>query len=336
MHRLFLSECDNMQKTILRSIITLFVVLILATGSYVFYHLYGYKNPNTLTIIVPKGAPTIEIAEVLRSKDIIGNETIFSALVLYKSLYKKKYIIPGEYEFAEGMRVGAVLHKLISAQRVVRKVTIPEGLTVKQITALLDNTYGLFGKVKTLQDCSILPETYYYFYGDTKESVIHRMESSFKEYVDKEWQDNKSHLDNVYDAITLASIVEKETRIPAERDQVASVYLNRLKIKMILQADPTVIYAITNGLGYQEKELTLNDLKFQSPFNTYVSTGLPPNPICCPGKASIKAALNPASTDYLYFVADGKGGHKFAKNLNDHNKNVQSFRKQKSEVTVTK
>jgi len=308
------------------------VVIGALLGSYIYYQLFVYTNPATSLVIIQKGASSAQIADILKENKVISNTLVFRAASLLITIYKKRYIIPGEYEMPENINSVGALKKMLSGQRVVRKVTIPEGLTVKQISEILENSYGLFGKFELRMDCSLMPDTYYYFYGDERESIFKRMEVSFKEYIDSVWESKTTKLDNVLDVITLASIIEKETRVPEEREIVSSVYTNRINKNMLLQADPTVIYAITNGYGYQEKELTLDDLRFPSKFNTYVSHGLPPNPICCSGKASIKAALNPSNTDYIFFVADGKGGHIFAKDLADHNKNVQAYRKAKKEA----
>lgn len=320
-----------MNLRIVKSLLLFIVISGALGGSYIYYQLFGYENPETSIVIIDKGASSSKIADVLKENKIISNKLIFRATSVFATIYKKRYILPGEYEIPKNANSFDTLKKLMSGQRVIRKLTIPEGLTVKQISEIIENSYGLFGKFELRKDCSLMPDTYYYFYGDERESIFKRMESSFKEYLDASWEIKTTDLDNVMDVITLASIIEKETRVPEERPIVSSVYTNRIKKNMLLQADPTVIYAITNGYGAQDRDLTLDDLKFPSKFNTYVSPGFPPNPICCSGKASIKAALNPTNTDYIFFVADGKGGHIFAKNFADHTKNVQAYRKAKKE-----
>ncbi|OPZ78445.1 MAG: putative aminodeoxychorismate lyase [Alphaproteobacteria bacterium ADurb.Bin438] len=174
-----------------------------------------------------------------------------------------------------------------------------------------------------------MPETYHYHYGVKKKEIFNRIKESMATYIDTVWDKRVSNLPftTKEEALTLASIVERETSIPSEYPEVASVYINRLKIDMKLQADPTVIYAVSNGTAVLNRLLTLADLKIDNPYNTYVNKGLPPSPICNPGKKAIDAVLNPAETEYLFFVADGTGGHVFTKNYKDHSKKVSEWRK---------
>lgn len=263
-----------------------------------------------------------DIAEDLEKAGVIKSYHAF--LLATKIMhFKGKNLIAGEYSFAPGDTAYSVLEKLIKGDRVIHKISIPEGLTVKQIAELINGTQGLEGDITPqLKDCDLMPDTYFYFYGDSKDSVISKMRSHYDKFFNK-YEVNREYI------TSLAAIVEKETSIEAERPKVAGVYVNRLAKGMLLQADPTVIYAVTNGYGSMNRPISLADLKYNSPFNTYVSLGLPPNPIACPGRASLLAALNPEKHDLLYFVADGTGGHIFSSSLKDHNKNASNWRKVK-------
>ena len=188
---------------------------------------------------------------------------------------------------------------------------------------------GLTGNAGLLpEEGSLLPRTYYYSFGDTREALLLRMAHAMNETIDELWPKRAPNLPlaNKVEAIILASIVERETALPNERSHVAAVFLNRLRQHMKLQSDPTVIYAISNGEGVLDRPLTRDDLSVKSPYNTYVADGLPAGPICNPGYASLNAVLHPAYSNDLYFVADGSGGHVFARTLNDHNKNVVKWR----------
>jgi UPF0755 protein len=193
---------------------------------------------------------------------------------------------------------------------------------------------GLAGAVPVPAEGSILPDSYAFQRGDTRAAVVGRMQTAMKQYLAAAWAKRKTGLavTTPQQAIILASIVEKETGKPSERRMVAAVYSNRLKQHMPLQADPTVIYALTEGKKPLGRPLTRADWKLDSPYNTYLVTGLPPGPIANPGRDSLAAVLNPAVTDYYYFVADGSGGHVFARTLDEHNRNVQEWQKRRQTV----
>ena len=190
---------------------------------------------------------------------------------------------------------------------------------------------ALTGKIREIPaDGSLLPETYEYSRGHTRARMINRMQAAMDRLLDELWPQRDPNLpvDTRREAVTLASIVEKETGVPDERAVVAGVFVNRLRQGMRLQSDPTVRYALTGGEKTLDRPLTRADLELDDPYNTYTNHGLPPGPIANPGRAAIEAALNPADTDYLYFVADGDGGHVFAETLEAHNENVAEYRAQ--------
>jgi UPF0755 protein len=174
---------------------------------------------------------------------------------------------------------------------------------------------------------SLLPETYRYSYGDSRAGMISRMQKSMQDALNELWpkRDPAIPLKSPLEAVIMASIIEKETGKAVERPRIAGVFYNRMRSNMRLQSDPTVIYAITLAKGPMNRELVHDDLAFASPFNTYTRDGLPPEPICNPGRAALEAALHPEQNDFLYFVADGTGGHVFSKDLAAHNQNVTKW-----------
>ena len=217
-----------------------------------------------------------------------------------------------------------------------RKITIVEGYTVQQIIKRLNARDDLTGKItKTPEEGTLLPNTYHFVKNEGRQDVIDRMASNMRVALDLAWQRKANNLPikTKLEALTLASIVEKETAVAEERNRVAGVFINRLRKNMPLQTDPTVIYAITkgdikeDGKGPLGRRILSKDLQYDSPYNTYKYSGLPPGPIANPGIDSIKATLNPEEHDYIFFVADGTGGHVFAKTLAEHNRNVAEWRK---------
>jgi UPF0755 protein len=213
----------------------------------------------------------------------------------------------------------------------VHKFTVPEGYRMSQIMELLRRIPILTGKVQTqLEEGVLLPETYTYRYGDTRQSIVDQMQRAMILFMEQQWQSrsvDQAVIQSPQEAIILASIVEKETGIASERPLIAGVFVNRLRMGMRLQSDPTVVYALTRGQQELERPLTLKDLTYASPYNTYVIAALPPCPIACPGKEALLAVLHPQATDALYFVADGTGGHVFSRNYREHTKHVATWRR---------
>jgi conserved hypothetical protein, YceG family len=213
-----------------------------------------------------------------------------------------------------------------------RKITFHEGITNDGVVSKINSYDTLVGNIYEMpQEGSLLPDTYIYRRGESRQSIIDRMQVAMQRFLNKTWESRSDNLPyrRPEDAVTMASIIEMEAGMESERAIISGVFINRLRLKMPLQSDPTVMYSITGGVGKLERSLTRDDLAIQSPFNTYKIKGLPPHPISNPGRASLLAALNPASTELLYFVANGKGGHRFAKSLKEHNKNVELWRQMK-------
>jgi UPF0755 protein len=275
------------------------------------------------TIIVPSGSRVYDIAALLDSGGVTINPVIFrfAAKVLARDSMKA-----GEYEFAPHESVASVVEQMHQGRSIVRLFTMAEGLTSAQAAEILKDT-PLTGVIPIPAEGTLLPESYRYTGGDQRAALVGRMQKAMQDTLNAQWahRDPNIPLKTPQEAIIMASIVEKETGKPEERSRIARVFYNRLQHGMRLQSDPTVIYALTQGKGPLDRTLTHNDMAFNSPYNTYVSDGLPPGPICNPGRAAIEAALHPEPNDFLYFVADGTGGHVFARDLEEHNQNVAKW-----------
>ena len=236
----------------------------------------------------------------------------------------------GEYLLEKDMSLKDILEKLTSGKVIMHQLTLPEGLTTMQMLALLEQNKFLEGPVsESVTEGEMLPETYTFAKGESRNNIVKKAKSDMQKELDKAWEKRAENLPlkNKFELLILASIIEKETGINAERGKVASVFINRLNIDMPLQTDPTVIYALTLGNSDLGRSLKHKDLEIDSPYNTYLYKGLPPTPICNPGLKAIEAAANPENTPYLYFVADGNGGHRFGKTLAEHNNNIRLWLK---------
>ncbi|MDD5585723.1 MAG: endolytic transglycosylase MltG [Alphaproteobacteria bacterium] len=289
------------------------------------------------TIIVPHGTPVQAIAATIQESGVPLNPYIFRLAAL---LLANNNLKAGEYQLTPEQTMDGVIAMMREGNSIVRMLTIPEGLTSREIVTLLRNDPMLSGEIADIPpEGTLLPETYRYSYGDARTGLIERMQKSLQEQLDDMWEKRETGLPlkSPQEALVMASIIEKETGKKAgERARVAGVFYNRLKQDMRLQSDPTVIYAITKGEKPLDRSLRRDDLAFASPYNTYIYTGLPPGPISNPGRASLEAALHPEKNDFLYFVADGTGGHAFAKDLTAHNKNVNHWLSPPSAVPVPK
>lgn len=320
-----------MRRAVSSIALGLFAVLVAAAvAAWWGYDRYTRAGPSAepVTVIVPKGSGVDAIASLLRDSGVIGSPRLFSLAM--RLTRQDQSLRAGEYAFPARVAMRDAARMMLNGDTVKRRLTVAEGLTTKQIYALVEATEGLSGDMPApAGEGALLPETYFFSHGDSRASVIERMRAAMKEAVARLWRDRvkDSVIKTRREAVTLASIIEKETGLPKERPTVAAVFHNRLKRGMRLQSDPTVVYALTNGDGPLPRELTLDDLAVDSPYNTYKVAGLPPGPIANPGLASLEAALSPADSDFLYFVADGNGGHVFARTLDEHNRNVARWRK---------
>ena len=314
--------------------IALIVVLALGAGFAVGAARWAFQqieSPGPLAAaqlhIVPKGAGMSQIAREMEAADIIADSRLFRLYARYRKLDSSLHA--GEYEFQPAVSMADVLAKLAAGKTVLRFVTIPEGLTSREAAALVAVAEGMKGIADVPAEGSILPETYTFTLDENRTAMVGRMRDAMKDTLAELWANRAENLpvSTPEEAVILASIVEKETGLPEERQRVAAVFVNRLNRGMPLQSDPTVVYAITKGERELGRALRFKDLEVKDPYNTYYKAGLPPGPICNPGRDAIAAVLNPIESKELYFVADGTGGHAFAETLVQHNRNVAKWRK---------
>ena len=292
-----------------------------------------YVRPGPLAasklLLIPKGARVAGIAEILHRERVIADPLVFRLGA--RAGGRDRLLKAGEYEIGAASSMRDVVELLVAGRTYKRRLTVAEGLTTRQVLALVREAEGLAGPMprRAGAEGTLLPETYFYSRGDTRAALIGRMKQAMDDEVAKSWRDRAEGLavDTPAAAVALASIIEKETGVAAERPRISAVFHNRLRRGMRLQSDPTVAYAITGGRRTLERKLRRIDLAVRSPYNTYLVNGLPPGPIANPGRQSLRAALAPARSDELYFVADGAGGHLFATTLAAHNRNVARLRR---------
>ena len=300
-------------------------------SSLFFWLYFEFKKEGPLrqsqTILINRGMTADSISKKLASQSIIDDRLVFK--VGLRVFADSKSLKAGEYKIPAKSSPSEVIRILQSGKQLFRSITVAEGLTSSQVHSLIAGVEELTGVIQKIpEEGTLLPETYYFTYGENRMALLDRMKKSMRKLSKKLWVDRAANLPlaSIKDAIILASIVEKETAKSGERPHVASVFINRLRIKMRLQSDPTVIYGITLGKEPLRRRLTRSDLRRVSAFNTYLIDGLPPSPIANPGSKAIEAVLHPKKSNDLYFVADGKGGHVFAKTLKEHNRNASNWR----------
>lgn len=303
-----------------------FAAVAFAVWQYIgWYALQSGPNEQPVNLVIAHGTPTRTMIDQLAKTGAIRQPYIFGALAMMQK--RTHHLQAGEYAFPAHVTPMDVLTAISEGRVVKRFVTLPEGWTSAQAVAALNAAEAMEGNVETVPaEGMLLPDSYQYMRGDDRAALLARMQNAAEKALAGLWETRspETPFHTPEEAITLASIVERETALPEERVMVAAVYLNRLRIGMKLQADPTVAYGVAHGA--LNRPLSHADLLAPNPYNTYVHPGLPPGPICNPGRASLEAVFHPAQTDAIYFVANGRGGHAFAATLEEHNRNVAAWR----------
>jgi UPF0755 protein len=316
----------------LRLFAKIFLIFIVLSISFTVFAWRDYTAPSLVaqeaTVVIPRGIGFSKSIDLLAENGILSSPLLIK-MIAYTDGDAHK-IKAGEYLFTTSISAKEVLQMLVQGKVITHKITVAEGLNVREIVELLQAEPALEGGIPTnIEEGSLLPETYYFTFGDTRASVIVRMQEKMRIVAADLWERRGQNLPftNLQQALTLASIVEKETGLADERPRVAAVFINRLRIGMKLQSDPTTAYGIEQITGKKlEQPLTLADLRTPTAYNTYTIEGLPPTPICNFGQAALEAVLHPLDNNELYFVATGIGGHNFATNLAEHDKNVKIYR----------
>lgn len=291
---------------------------------------------HTTVAVIPKGEGVYEIASRLEREGVISDRRMFMAQYLAERLYtnyaegKPIQLKAGEFEIRKQASLRQVLDTLSEGRAILYRITIPEGLTSAQIVERLKAEPNLEGEIGQIPpEGSLLPDTFKFSRGMPRQELVDRMRTEQQRLLATLWEKRQKNLpfETPAQAMTLASIVEKETGRADERSRVAGVFVNRLRGRMRLQSDPTIVYGIIGGQGSLGRPIARPDIDTRTAYNTYQIDGLPPGPICNPGRSAIEATLDPAKTADLYFVADGTGGHTFSASLKDHNSAVQTWRR---------
>ena len=320
------------------AVITIVLVLMIgAAGAYI-YGRQKMEAPGPLQeekiVNIPARAGMTDIADILQREGVIDdNRWAFIGSVF--ALKARSELKPGEYLFPKSISLRDVIGTMVEGKVVQHAVTIPEGLTSEQILARLSDNDIFSGEVREMpREGTLLPETYKFPRGTTREQVIARMQQAQRRALSEIWERRSPDLPikTPEQLVTLASIVEKETGKADARSRVAAVFVNRLRQKIKLQSDPTIIYGLVGGKGTLGRPIKRSEILQPSPYNTYVVEGLPPGPIANPGRASLEAAANPARTRDMFFVADGTGGHAFSDTYDQHQKNVARLRTMEKQI----
>lgn len=326
-----------MMRHVVANVLTLLILGLLVVFGIATWAQREYRAAGPLAVPVEmqveRGEGLNSVAAKLASAGAIRNATLFRVAARYAEL--EEGLKFGDYSIPAGASMEDILRLLNQGGNVIRQVVVPEGLTSWQVVELLNGRDELAGEIAAVPaEGTLAPAGYDFQRGDDRNALITRMQAEQSEILAAAWASRAPGLPvkSPEELLTLASIVEKETGVPEERARVASVFVNRLRLGMKLQTDPTVIYGITKGEGTLGRGLRASELATVTPYNTYARPGLPPGPIANPGTASIEAAAHPEETDFVYFVADGSGGHAFATTLPEHNRNVAQWRRIEAEA----
>ncbi|MHC2250543.1 UPF0755 protein [Bradyrhizobium embrapense] len=320
------------------AIFTILIILMIGAGAAYYYGKQTLESPGPLQedkiVNIPARAGKRDIADVLSREGVINvNPWVFIGSVF--ALKASSDLKPGEYSFQKNASLRDVIATIVDGKVVQHAITIPEGLTSEQIVTRLSDNDIFTGSVREIpREGTLLPETYKFPRGTTRDQVIQRLQQAQKRVLAEIWERRNTDLPlkSPDQLVTLASIVEKETGRADERSRVAAVFVNRLRQRMKLQSDPTIIYGLVGGKGTLGRPIKRSEITQPSPYNTYVIDGLPPGPIANPGRASLEATANPARTRDLFFVADGTGGHAFTETYDQHAKNVAKLRASEKQI----
>lgn len=342
----------NLLLKVLRLLVVTGLILLLLLTYWLNLELYQSRLSQSkgITIEIEKGMGLRQISHQLAERKIVNHS--FLILFLYYLYYSPQHFKAGEYQIEPGEALKSILIKMLAGRVKLYPVTIPEGLTAMEIASLLSflgkNGDAFIEEINNPQliadldpqakdlEGYLFPETYFFPKGINPLEVYKAMTQEFRKNFPPEWQAKAREMGfSIKEIVTLASLIEKETGLLEEKPLVSAVFHNRLKRGMKLDCDPTVLYALHKA-GINKKELLEKDLKFPSPYNTYLHVGLPPGPICNPGRESLRAALFPAQVNFLYFVSRGDGSHHFSSSYQEHLRAVANYRKQVNQNRRTK
>jgi UPF0755 protein len=316
---------------LMHTVMTLLFVGVIGLTALFYFVRSQFDQPGPLgyatVVVIPKGEGLSAIADRMEREGVIADRRIFVASALYFRAQDK--LKAGEYALKKNASIREVLDTLVEGKAVLYSVSVPEGLTSYQIVERLKAAPDLTGPVPLVPpEGSLLPDTYRFAKGTSREELLARMQSEQKKFIDKIWTSRAAGLPvkTPAEAVILASIVEKETGRADERPRVAAVFINRLKANIRLESDPTIIYGLAGGKATLGRGILRSEMDQMTPYNTYRIKGLPPTPIANPGRAAIEAVLKPGKYSDLFFVADGTGGHVFAEKFEDHQRNVAKWR----------
>jgi UPF0755 protein len=320
--------------------ITVTGILLVAITWITEWGLPPWRKPGEglMEVVIPQGANAADIGKMLEETGVISSDKKFVFLAKIKG--HEKRIKAGRYGFHKNMAINEVLNKLVKGEVRPVLVTIPEGLTIEEVADIIQKQVDIDKKrfIKLANDSGfvkrkdiegknfegfLFPDTYKLEYGVTEKDIIERLVKEFWSIFNDSLKERSREIGfSIYQVVTLASLIEEEAMIEEEKPVISQVYHKRLKLNRALECDATIQYALTE----HKSRLLFSDLKIKSPYNTYTHRGLPPGPICSPGETAILAALYPADTDFLYYVARGDGSHIFSKTAKEHNKAIRMLR----------